>query len=87
MAKNTPGCKFAPRMQICTRMQIVHMNPALGKEGLYSITNGIMLLLRPFLPTGELYLVIMKRFYQQHDQQNFQFKSGYDWSNGFEECV
>ena len=31
MAKNTPGCKFAPRMQICTRVQIAHMNEALKK--------------------------------------------------------
>ena len=25
-----PGCKFAPRVQICTRVQIAHMNEALN---------------------------------------------------------
>ena len=30
MAKNTTGCKVAPGVQICTRVQIAHMNVAFG---------------------------------------------------------
>ena len=46
--KFTPGCNFA-RVQICNRVQIVHINEALEKKGAEATEGGLNILAKSLL--------------------------------------